>query len=142
MIKKNNTRAILCLGIILVSGSLFVGHLLSHNIDTVKQENSKILGIVKSGEFIPVWPEKSVVDFVRLTKIQMQEARSPESGELDLSKYEGQAIMVNGNGGGGGWVYNARIVDAAGPILPVCRPRRHETTPTCLFGSSPRWRFD
>lgn len=119
MSKKNNFTAILCLGVILFSGGLFVGHLLSRGVDVVVQEDSMILGIVKGGKFQPVWPEKSILDSVRLTKIQMQEARSPESGEIDLSKYEGQAVMVDGNGGGGGWVYDARIVDAAGPILTV-----------------------
>ena len=119
MIKKNNWLAILCLGIFLISGSLFVGHLLSSGTRAGQQENSMILGIVKGGKFQPLWPEKTVLDSVRLTEIQMQEARSPESGELNLTKYEGQAVMVSGNGGGGGWVYDARIVDAAGPILTL-----------------------
>ena len=119
MIKKNNIASILCLSIILFSGGLFVGYGLSQSSDGTAQENSMILGLVKAGKFLPIWPEKSVLDSIRLTEIQMQEARSPESGELNLLKYEGQAIMVYGNGGGGGWVYEARVVDAAGPILTV-----------------------
>ncbi len=119
MIKKNNFTVMLCLGIIIISGSLLVGHLLSSSTDDMTNGDSMILGIVNNGKFQPVWPEKSVLDSVRLTKIQMQEARSPESGEIDLSKYEGKAVMVDGNGGGGGWVYDARIVDAAGPILTI-----------------------
>ncbi len=107
----------LCGVVFVIFGILLAGHLLSRGVNAVAQDNSKILGVVKGGKFQPLWPEKSILDSVRLTKMQMQEARSPESGEFDLSKYEGQAVMVSGHGGGGGWVYDARIVDAAGPIL-------------------------
>ena len=40
----------------------------------------------------------------------------PERAELDLTEYEGQAIMVRGLNAGG-WVYSAAVIDQAGPIL-------------------------
>jgi hypothetical protein len=40
----------------------------------------------------------------------------PETAELDLSVYEGKAIMVHGHDGGG-WIYSAMVIDQAGPIL-------------------------
>lgn len=43
--------------------------------------------------------------------------RLPESAELDLTPYEGKAVMVSGRDGGAGWVYSAQVVDEAGPIL-------------------------
>ncbi|MBN1814363.1 MAG: hypothetical protein JXA14_21160 [Anaerolineae bacterium] len=78
--------------------------------------DDQLLGIVKDGEFRPLAP-RSVLDTpVRLTRIQMQAAQSPASAELDLTEYEGQAIMVQGLNAGG-WVYSARVIDQAGAIL-------------------------
>lgn len=78
--------------------------------------DDQILGIVKDGEFLPLAP-RSVLDTpVRLTRIQMQAAQSPQSAELDLTDYEGQAVMVHGRNAGG-WIYSAAVIDQAGPIL-------------------------
>lgn len=46
----------------------------------------------------------------------MQEARPPESTELDLTEYEGKAIMVRGHSSGE-WIYSAEVIDQARPIL-------------------------
>ena len=75
--------------------------------------NEQFLGMVQNGRFQAL-ERKGIPS--RLTTIQMQEAVPPESGELNLHKYEGRAIMVQGHGGGG-WIYSARIADEAGPIL-------------------------
>jgi hypothetical protein len=48
----------------------------------------------------------------------MQEARPPETGELDLSPYEGSAILVRGRDSGG-WIYSAEVIDHASPILTL-----------------------
>lgn len=61
-------------------------------------------------------PDSQFGRFRKLTDIQMQEARPPEAGELDLTEYEGKVIMINGQDGGR-WIYSASIIDAAGPIL-------------------------
>ena len=53
---------------------------------------------------------------VRLTSLPMQAAQPPESGELDLTEYEGKAITVRGHDGGG-WIYSAEVIDQAGLIL-------------------------
>jgi hypothetical protein len=76
-----------------------------------------IIGIVRGGEFHPLESRQSLLGPVKLTSIRMMEARSPESGELRLEDYEGSVIMVWTKGSGGGWLYDARIVDQAGPIL-------------------------
>lgn len=76
------------------------------------------LGIIQNSQFHPLGSGFPPGSSVRLTSIQMQEARSPESGELDLTPYEGSAIMVQGHGGGG-WIYAAHIIDKAGPILTM-----------------------
>jgi hypothetical protein len=62
---------------------------------------------------------------LRLTTIQRQEARSVESGEVDLTAYEGDAILIEGIRDSG-WIYEARIVDHAGPILTLLVRRAFE----------------
>ena len=76
-----------------------------------------LLGIVKDGHFYVLTPHGGEGSMVRLTAISMQVPVSVESGELDLTRYEGQAIMVQGHDGGGGWIYSAQVIDQAGPIL-------------------------
>jgi hypothetical protein len=78
---------------------------------------SSLLGIVKDGKFLPLESCQGFLGPVRLTSIRMREARSPESGDLNLEDYEGSVIMVWSQGSGGGWLYDAKITDQAGPIL-------------------------
>lgn len=80
--------------------------------------NSQFLGIVENKKFKLVFPKSGPDIYVRLTSIPMQAAQSPESAELDLSTYQGKAIMVRGHDGGG-WIYSAEVIDEAGPILTV-----------------------
>ena len=75
-----------------------------------------ILGIVENGSFKRLEPGGPLGDVLRLTSIQRQEARPPESGELNLTEYEGKAIMVTGYIDSS-WVYEAFVEDVAGPIL-------------------------
>jgi adenylate cyclase len=79
----------------------------------------QFLGIVQDREFQQLAPEPDPGGPVRFTSVHVQEARSPESGELNLSEYEGSAIVIRGHRGGGGWVYSAEVVDKASPILTM-----------------------
>lgn len=81
-------------------------------------ENNQFLGIVKNGQLRLLQPENLAGTSVRLTRIQMQEAQTPESAELDLTEYEGRAIMVRGHEGGK-WIFSAEVIDQVGPILTV-----------------------
>jgi len=88
---------------------------LSNTIGTRSVVRSgEFLGIVRQGAFHLLAPRGAMAP--RFTSIQMQEARAPESGELDLSGYEGRAIVISGHDGGG-WVYSAGVTEAAGPVL-------------------------
>jgi hypothetical protein len=77
-----------------------------------------VLGIVTNSRLVQLDPRPTAGDLreFRVTSIAVQEARSPESGELDLSPYEGAVLLVHGQQDGG-WVYSAEVVDQAGPIL-------------------------
>mgnify|MGYP001817873980 CR=1 FL=1 len=78
--------------------------------------NNQFLGIVQLGRFQVLSPDHAAGEAVRLTGIQMQEAVPPETREVDLTEYEGKALMVGGHNAGG-WIYSAHIVESAGPIL-------------------------
>jgi hypothetical protein len=88
----------------------------SDPVSKIVDSRERILGLVENGRFRVVDPTISGPLELRLTTIQRQEARAVESGEVGLSGYEGDAIMVEGIRDSG-WIYEARIVDRAGPIL-------------------------
>ena len=92
----------------------------SKNVDigarSAADENESFIGIVRGGTFHILRPTSSAPFSSRLTRIAMQEARSPDSAEIDLNPYEGQALMIQGHNGGG-WIYSAHILDKAGPLL-------------------------
>ena len=75
-----------------------------------------LIGVVQDGTFWILEPTALAGASARLTGIAMQEARSPESKEIDLAPYEGCAIMVRGRSSGG-WVYSAEVIDQGGPLL-------------------------
>ena len=73
-------------------------------------------GIVEGGEFRPLPPLTGTP--ARLTRIAVQEARPPESHEIDLRPYEGRALLVKGSDQGE-WIYRAEILEVAGTILTM-----------------------
>ncbi len=84
-----------------------------------------ILGLVENGRLRVVFPAIGSPLGLRLTTIRRQEARSFESGEVDLSGYEGDAILVEGIRDSG-WIYEARIIEHASPILTLMVRRAFE----------------
>ncbi len=78
--------------------------------------NPTFIGVVKGGTFRILSPKTALAGSIRFTSIGMQQAVPPESGELDLTEYEGSAIAIQGHDGGG-WVYSARVIDKGGPIV-------------------------
>ena len=77
---------------------------------------SRFLGIVDGNKFQPLETDSSLDSSVRLTRISMVAGASPESNEIDLTEYEGTALMVEGTPSGE-WIFDAEVVDKAGPIL-------------------------
>lgn len=75
-------------------------------------QQKEILGIVKNGNFISADTKNPLL----LTDVLMQEARTPESGRIDL-QHEGKSILVSHQQADGEIVWGAEIVDVAGPIL-------------------------
>ena len=76
------------------------------------------VGKVEDGKFETLVP-KSAQGFInRFTTIRPMESRPPESGELQLTEYEGQIIAIQGSDQGG-WIYQASVIDTASPIVAV-----------------------
>ena len=75
-----------------------------------------LIGVVRGGAFYILAPTGSAGLPTRLTGMAMQESVAPESKEIDLSAYEGSAILVRGHDGGG-WIYKAEVIDQGGPLL-------------------------
>lgn len=80
----------------------------------------RFLGIVENGRFSILMPREHCCT-VRLTQIVKPATAAEElaaSHEIDLSQYEGCAIMVTGElPAGKGWIFEAKVIDSAGPIL-------------------------
>lgn len=75
-----------------------------------------ILGIVQNGSFISAQTKKQML----LTTVKGPEAVSPQSGKIDLTRYEGMAIMASGQGKEGDEIlYGAEITETAGLILTL-----------------------
>lgn len=75
----------------------------------------RLLGSVRDGVFHAYGPGGAAAPF-RLTAIQRQEARSVESGALDLAPLDGRLILVQGVPEGG-WIYEATVVETSGPLI-------------------------
>lgn len=81
---------------------------------------NRFLGIVENGRLNIMMPREHCCT-VKLTQIAKPAVSAEElatSHELDLSQYEGCAIMVTGElPEKRGWIFEAKIIDTAGPIL-------------------------
>jgi N-acetylmuramoyl-L-alanine amidase len=78
--------------------------------------NEQFLGMVRKGSFYVLAPEQPDIRVVRLTRLPIQAAQSPEAEEIDLSKFVDKVLVVNGHPAGG-WLYSAQVAEEAGPVL-------------------------
>jgi hypothetical protein len=104
------------------------GYLLKENL---------FIGLVEKGRFYILAPNQPFPIPIRLTGIQMQEALPPEAQEINLEKYEGRAIIVNGHDGGG-WIYRATVKDSGGLLVTLLVKQLFGTTKAerkSVFGS-------
>ena len=80
----------------------------------------KFLGIVENGRFSILMPRPQCCT-VKMTRISKPASIAEElvaSHEINLSEYEGKAIMVTGAlPEHKGWLNEANVIDQAGPIL-------------------------
>jgi len=77
------------------------------------QEPQEVLGIVANAQFISADTCKPI----EVTEAQMQEAVDPQAKLVDLSKYEGKAILIRCQTNDGSFLWGSNVVSTAGPIL-------------------------
>ncbi len=116
----------------LISGSPAVVHARSEEkhqagIDAYLLNENLFIGVVEKGKFYVLAPRRPLPVPIRLTGIQMQEARPPETQEINLKKYEGRAVIVNGHDSGG-WIYRAAVVDNGGLLVTALVKQVFSTT--------------
>jgi hypothetical protein len=97
-------------------------------VETQLGEQGALLGLVQGGELVILAPAGSAGGTARLTEISMVESVSPESKEIDLQPYEGLSLVVRGHDGGG-WIYEAEIVEHGGPLLTALVQRVYRSAP-------------
>lgn len=76
-------------------------------------DSSNIIGIVKDGFFIVAETNETK----KLTSIAPMEAVTPESGLVNLTQYEGKAILVSSPHNDNEWIFDPTIIDIADPIV-------------------------
>ncbi len=77
-------------------------------------DSSDIVGIVKDGSFIVAETNETK----KLTSVGLVEAVTPESGLINLTLYEGSAILVSSpQKSDNEWIFGATIIDIADPIV-------------------------
>ena len=91
-------------------------------------EQGALLGLVQDGELVILAPAASAGAPARLTEISMVEAVGPESKEIDLQPYEGMSLVVHGHDGGG-WIYEAEIVEQGGPLFTALVQQVYRSAP-------------
>jgi hypothetical protein len=75
----------------------------------------RILGIVRDKQLRRLTPIRDLGLGCRLSR-EAANAAAPERGEIDLSRYEGSAILVEGEPRDF-WVYSASVIEQGGPIV-------------------------
>ena len=80
------------------------------------QSIDQVLGIVKNSAFYRISPKLDIQSPTKLTTISIIEAIHPDAMSLNLSKYEGSFIVVEGHDRDG-YIWEARVVEQAGPSV-------------------------
>ena len=88
------------------------------NTDKIKkikniQSQREVLGIIKNGTFIEAETKLSF----KLTNIGLLDELLPETGLLNLSKYEGKVIRISNEKIDNEWIWGAKITDVTDPML-------------------------
>jgi hypothetical protein len=97
-------------------------------VDGQLTEHGELLGLVQRGELLIVAPAASAGSTARLTEISMVESVGPESREISLLPYEGLVLVVSGQDGGG-WIYEAEVVEQGGPLISAIVQRAYGSGP-------------
>ena len=83
------------------------------DLNSLGEGSEHVLGIVIGGDFISANSGQPT----KVTEAQMQEAIDPDAKLIDLSKYEGKAIMISCQVSDSNFLWGSNVISTAGPIL-------------------------
>lgn len=79
----------------------------------IQNNSSDILGVVKNGTFIIAESREPK----KLTSVGIVQAAPPETGLINVTQYEGKALLVSSKQMDNKWIWGASIVEIADPVL-------------------------
>jgi hypothetical protein len=88
-------------------------NIIREDLNEFEENQNEIIGLVKNGGFIDADSKK----ILKLTRAHIMEAITPEAKQIDLTDYEGKAILVSFRQIDDEWIWAAAITDVADPIL-------------------------
>ena len=95
------------------NSSITGNNIIRDNLNEFEEDKNEIIGLVENGNFIDTESKK----ILKLTRAHIMEAITPEAKQIDLTDYEGKAILVSFRQIDEEWIWAAAITDAADPIL-------------------------
>jgi hypothetical protein len=95
------------------NSSITDNNIIRDNLNEFEEDKNEIIGLVENGNFIDADSKK----ILKLTRAHIMEAITPDAKQIDLTDYEGKAILVSFRQIDDEWVYAAAITDVADPIL-------------------------
>jgi hypothetical protein len=95
------------------SSNITDNNIIRDNLNEFEEDKNEIVGLVEKGNFIDADSKK----ILKLTRAHIVEAITPEAKQIDLTDYEGKAILVSFQQIDDEWIWAAAITDVADPIL-------------------------
>ena len=110
--KQLSYTIVLLLSIIMLLSSFIMMSVPTYAFQS-DNNNSEILGIIKDGSFIVAETNETK----KLTSTGIVQAVTPESGLINVTEYEGKAILISSEHIDNEWIFGATIIDIADPIV-------------------------
>ena len=73
----------------------------------------EVIGMVKNGIFVSNDTEQNPI----LTRIRIHDSIEPAASRIDLTEYEGKAILVNCSHNDGTILWESKVVDVGSPLV-------------------------
>ena len=99
-------------GLIGTYGIEVIGATHTEQIQLVTEDATQFVGTVADGRFQPLFPSWVHDPTLRLTTVGPKDDGAPETGEIDLGRYEGSILRVTGYHQDG-WIYSANVAEQA-----------------------------
>jgi hypothetical protein len=99
-------------GVIGTVGIEVIGASHTEQIPLYTEDATQFIGAVEDGRFKPLYPSWVHDPSLRLTTVSPKDDAAPETGELDLARYNGSLLRVVGHHQDG-WLYSTIVAEQA-----------------------------